>query len=137
MNTKIDTHMEYYHAKNIIGSTISATRLKVEGALKTEGFGVLTEIDIQATMKKKLDKEYLPHLILGACNPEFADKVLSVDQHISLMLPCNVTIRELENKEIEVAFINPLEAMKTIDNPIIEAYAKEVSDKLNKALKSV
>lgn len=67
----------------------------------------------------------------------FADKVLSVDQHISLMLPCNITIRALENEEIEVAFINPLEAMKAIDNPIIEAYAKEVSEKLNKVLKSV
>ncbi|MFT6036701.1 MAG: hypothetical protein ACJAT1_002083 [Marivirga sp.] len=129
--------MDYFNAKNIEGTTVTAIRTRVEEALKAEGFGVLTEIDIQATMKKKLDKDYLPHLILGACNPVFADKVLSVDQHISLMLPCNVTIREIGNKEIEVAFINPLEAMKTVDNPVIEAYAKEVSEKLNTALKSV
>jgi uncharacterized protein (DUF302 family) len=129
--------MDYYNSKTIAGTTVATIRPKVEDALKAEGFGVLTEIDIQATMKKKLDKEYLPHLILGTCNPVFADKVLSVDQHISLMLPCNVTIREIENGEVEVAMINPLEAMKTIGNPIIEEYAKEVNEKLNRALESL
>lgn len=129
--------MEYFNSKIIAGSTMTATRSKVEEALKEEGFGVLTEIDIQATMKKKLDKEYLPHLILGACNPVFADKVLSVDQHISLMLPCNVTIRELEDETIEVAVINPLEAMKAIRNPSIEEYAEEVNEKLNRVLTQV
>lgn len=129
--------MDYFNAKKITGTTMTATRLKVEAALKAEGFGVLTEIDIQATMKKKLDKDYLPHLILGACNPVFADKVLSVDQHISLMLPCNVSIRELGNEAIEVAMINPLEAMKAIGNPTIEAYALEVSEKLNRALENI
>ena len=98
---------------------------------------MLTEIDIQATMKKKLDKDYLPHLILGACNPVFADKVLSVDQHIRLMLPCNVTIRQVENNEVEVAIINPLEAMKVIGNPIIENYANEVNEKLNRVLANI
>lgn len=126
--------MSYFNSKNIIGTTVMAIRSKVEEALKSEGFGVLTEIDIQATMKKKLDKDYLPHLILGACNPIFADKVLSVDQHISLMLPCNVTIRQLENIEVEVAIINPLEEMKTIGNSIIENYANEVNEKLNRVL---
>lgn len=126
--------MSYFNSKNIIGTTVMAIRSKVEEALKSEGFGVLTEIDIQATMKKKLDKDYLPHLILGACNPIFADKVLSVDQHISLMLPCNVTIRQLENNEVEVAIINPLEEMKTIGNSIIENYANEVNEKLNRVL---
>lgn len=129
--------MKYFNSKNIKGTTVADIRAKVEEALKTEGFGVLTEIDIQATMKKKLDKDYLPHLILGVCNPVFADKVLSVDQHISLMLPCNVTIRALENEEIEVAMINPLEVMKAINNPIIEEYAKDVSEKLNRALGNI
>ena len=101
--------MNYYNSKNISGTTVTAIRPKVEEALKEEGFGVLTEIDIQVIMKKKLGKDYLPHLILGTCNPVFADKVLSVDQQISLMLPCNVTIRQLENEEVEVAIINPLE----------------------------
>jgi uncharacterized protein (DUF302 family) len=128
--------MNYFESKIMTNTTINAVRINVEKALKEQGFGVLTEIDIQATMKKKLNKAYLPHLILGACNPVFADKVLSVDQHISLMLPCNVTIRELENTTIEVAVINSLEAMKSIDNPMIEEYAKEVSEKLNLALKN-
>ena len=129
--------MEYFNSKTFKGTTVAGIRSKVEEALKSEGFGVLTEIDIQATMKKKLDKDYLPHLILGACSPVFADKVLSVDQHISLMLPCNVSIRSLENEEVEVAVINPLEAMKAINNPIIEAYAIEVSEKLKKALGNI
>ncbi|MBK6397394.1 MAG: DUF302 domain-containing protein [Bacteroidetes bacterium] len=129
--------MSYFNSKNITGTTVTATRSKVEDALKAEGFGVLTEIDIQATMKKKLDKDYLPHLILGACNPVFADKVLSVDQHISLMLPCNVTIRQVENNDVEVAIINPLEAMKVIGNSIIENYANEVNEKLNRVLANI
>jgi uncharacterized protein (DUF302 family) len=128
--------MNYFESKIIQGTTMTTTLLKVEEALKEQGFGVLTEIDIQAIMKKKLDKDYLPHIIWGACNPVFADKVLSVDQHISLMLPCNVTIRELEEGAIEVAVINPLEAMKSIDNPMIEKYAEEVREKLNLALKN-
>ena len=129
--------MDYFNSKNIIGSTMIATRLKVEEALKTEGFGVLTEINLQATMKIKLDKDYLPHLILGACNPVFADKVLSVDHHISLMLPCNVSIRMLDDEAIEVAIVNPLEAMKSIRNPLIEEYAAEVSEKLNRVLDNI
>lgn len=129
--------MDYFNSKNITGTTVTAIRSKVEDALKAEGFGVLTEIDIQATMKKKLDKDYLPHLILGTCNPVFADKVLSVDQHISLMLPCNVTIREVKNEGVEVAIINPLEAMKVIGNTIIENYAKEVNKKLNRVLENI
>tara|TARA_R110001599_G_scaffold135664_1_gene314010 strand:+ start:2292 stop:2681 length:390 start_codon:yes stop_codon:yes gene_type:complete len=129
--------MDYFNSKNIKGTTVANIRPKVEAALKSEGFGVLTEIDIQATMKKKLDKDYLPHLILGACNPVFADKVLSVDQHISMMLPCNVTIREVENGEVEVAIVNPLEAMKAINNPKIEAYANEVNEMLSRVLKNI
>ncbi|MFT6134974.1 MAG: hypothetical protein ACJAZM_001468 [Cyclobacteriaceae bacterium] len=129
--------MNYFNSKNITGSTMTAIRLTVEEALKTEGFDVSTEINIQTTMKTKLDKDYLPHLILGTCNPVFADKVLSVDQHISLMLPCNVSIRELDKEAIEVAVINPLETMKAIGNPLIEGYAAEVSEKLNRVLNSI
>jgi len=129
--------MNYFNSKSITGTTVPAIRSKVEDALKIEGFGVLTEIDIQSTMKNKLDKDNLPHLILGACNPVFADKVLSVDQHISLMLPCNVTIRQVENGDVEVAIINPLEAMKVVDNPIIEDFAKEVNEKLNRVLENI
>lgn len=126
--------MNYYHSKKISGTNIESIRPKVEEALKTEGFGVLTEIDIQATMKKKLDKDYLPHVILGACNPVYADKVLSIEPTISTMLPCNVTLRQLETGEIEVAIINPVAAMGAINNPNIETHAKEVNDKLLRVL---
>lgn len=129
--------MKYCNIKVIAGTTVPAIRPIVEEALKTEGFGVLTEIDIQATMKKKLDKDYLPHIILGACNPAYADNVLSIDPNISTMLPCNVTIRELANGEIEIATIDPLAAMGAVGNKALEVFAKEVNDKLLRVLNAV
>lgn len=129
--------MKYYHSKKIGGISMKDLRTKVEEALKAEGFGILTEIDIQATMKKKLDKDYLPHLILGACNPVYADKVLSIDPRVSTMLPCNITLRELETSEIEVAAIDPLAAMGAVENPEIELHAKEVNEKLIRVLERI
>ena len=87
--------MEYFKSRIIAETALAELRPKVEEELKKEGFGILTEIDLQATMKVKLDKDYLPHIILGACNPVYADKVLSIEPTISTMLPCNVTLREL------------------------------------------
>ncbi len=129
--------MNYYNAKTIKNSTIEQIRPKVEEELKKEGFGVLTEIDIQATMKKKLDKDYLPHVILGACNPVYADNVLSVDPHISTMLPCNVTLRELGNGNVEIAAIDPFAAMSAVDNQEIAQFAKEIQEKLNNVLNNI
>ncbi|HRP61059.1 MAG TPA: DUF302 domain-containing protein, partial [Vicingus sp.] len=100
-------------------------------------FGVLTEIDIQATMKKKLDKDYLPHVILGACNPVYADKVLSIEPTISTMLPCNVTLRQLPNGDVEIAIIDPLAAMGAVGNSDLEVHAKEVNEKLERALANI
>ncbi|MBV6484763.1 MAG: hypothetical protein KFKLKKLM_01278 [Flavobacteriales bacterium] len=129
--------MKYYHAKTINATTIEAIRPKVEEELKKEGFGVLTEIDIQATMKKKLDKDYLPHVILGACNPVYADKVLSIEPTISTMLPCNVTLRQLPNGDVEIAIIDPLAAMGAVGNSALEVHAKEVNEKLERALANI
>ncbi|MGB4839438.1 MAG: DUF302 domain-containing protein [Saprospiraceae bacterium] len=129
--------MKYCNCITITGTTVSEIRPVIEDALKAEGFGVLTEIDIQATMKKKLDKDYLPHIILGACNPGYADKVLSIDPNISTMLPCNVTIRELETGEIEIAAIDPSVAMSAISNQELEVYAKKVNDKLQNVLHAI
>lgn len=126
--------MNFYNSKIIKGKSFTSLRHEIEAALKTEGFGILTEIDFQATMKNKLDKEILPHTILGACNPVYADKVVSLDPHVSTMLPCNVTLRQLEDESIEVSTINPAAAMGSINNPKIELYAKEVQDKLVKVL---
>jgi len=129
--------MNYYSARTIENSTIQQIRPKVEAELKKEGFGVLTEIDIQATMKKKLDKDYLPHVILGACNPVYADKVLSVEPTISTMLPCNVTLRELGNGNVEIAAIDPLGAMSAVDNQEVAQFAGEIQEKLNNVLNNI
>lgn len=129
--------MNYFNAIKISGTSVVSIRPKVEEALKAEGFGVLTEIDMQATMKKKLDKDYLPHLILGACSPVYADSVLSIDPNISVMLPCNVTIRELETGEIEIAAIDPSAAMGTVGNKALEVPAKEVNEKLMRVLNTL
>ena len=114
-----------------------SVRSNVEAALKTEGFGILTEIDIQATMKKKLDRDYKPYLILGACNPVFADKVLQAEPHIGTLLPCNVTIREVEEGNFEVAIMDPTVAMSMVHNPMIEPLAGEVREKLVRMLESL
>jgi uncharacterized protein (DUF302 family) len=129
--------MTYFQAKKITGQSFAAIRTKTEAVLKAEGFGILTEIDIQSVMKKKLDKDYKPYLILGACNPVFADKVLQAEPNIGALLPCNVTIRETETGEIEVAIMDPSEAMAAVQNPEIEPLADEVREKLMRALKAI
>ncbi|NOQ73382.1 MAG: DUF302 domain-containing protein [Crocinitomix sp.] len=129
--------MKYYNSKIINGTTIAAIRPKVEEELKKEGFGVLTEIDIQATMKKKLDKDYLPHVILGACNPSYADQVISIEPTISTMLPCNVTLRELGNGDVEIAIIDPSAAMGSVGNAALEIPAKAVQEKLRNVLSNI
>jgi uncharacterized protein (DUF302 family) len=120
----------YYNTRLISEGSFSEIKLKLIESLKNEGFGVLTEIDLKETMKNKLDKDYLPHTILGACNPNYADKVLTIDAHTSVMLPCNVTIRELENGKIEVSSINPSAAMQAIGDVNIIPIANEVQAKL-------
>lgn len=129
--------MNYYISKTISNSTISEMRVKVEEELKKEGFGILTEIDIQATMKKKLNKDYLPHVILGACNPVYADKVLTIDPNISTLLPCNVTLRELENGNLDVSIIDPYAAMSAVGNDELESAAKDVQKKLINVLNNI
>ena len=122
--------MKYCNSKQISGTTVEAIRPKVEAALKSAGFGVLTEIDLKTVMKNKLDKDYLPHIILGACNPVYADKVLSIDPKIATMLPCNVTIREVGSGVVEISTINPLVAIGAVGNDNLEIYAKEINEKL-------
>lgn len=124
----------YFQSKQIQASSIQTIRNKVEELLKNEGFGVLTEIDIQATMKKKLDKSYPPFLILGACNPVFADKVLSIEPQIATLLPCNVVIREIGENQFEVSLMDPSTAMSVVKNPEIEGFANEVREKLMRVL---
>lgn len=129
--------MNYYQSKIIANTTVEKLRPKVEEELKKVGFGVLTEIDIQKTMKKKLDKEYLPHLILGACSPVYADKIISVEPHISTLLPCNVTLRDLGDGNVEVSSMNPLKAMQAVKNEKVKPIAEEVQNQLSAVLKNL
>jgi uncharacterized protein (DUF302 family) len=122
--------MTYYQSRTLKSEDMATLRSKVEAGLKEVGFGVLTEIDIQATMKKKLDKDYPPFLILGACNPVFADKVLTAEPNVSTLLPCNVTIRSLGGDDYEVTIMDPAAAMAVVNNPAIESLAREVRAKL-------
>lgn len=129
--------MSYFQSKQISAASIQTVRNRVEELLKKEGFGVLTEIDIQATMKKKLDKDYAPFLILGACNPVFADKVLQIDPQIATLLPCNVVIREIEPQKYDVSVMDPSTAMGVVNNPEIEKFASEVREKLMNVLEGL
>jgi len=106
-------------------------------ALKVEGFGVLTEIDVKETLKKKLGVDYLPYKILGACNPPLAHRALTAAPEVGLLLPCNVTVRQLEDGMVEVAMIDPLMMMGVIDNPALKPIADEALQRLERVADSL
>ena len=128
--------MKYYFNKTVTGS-FDATIEKVKELLQKEGFGVLTEINIRDTFKKKLNADFKPYKILGACNPSFAYKALQAEDKIGTMLPCNIIVQEMDNKAIEVAVINPLVSMQAVKNAQLEDIAQEVSNKLKNVIKNL
>lgn len=125
--------MSYYFARKITGSFDDVTE-RVTKALKAEGFGVLTNIDIAQTLKTKIGVDFQSYRILGACNPPLAHKALTAEDKIGVMLPCNVIVQDVGGGAIEIAAINPSAAMGTINNPALTAIATEVAGKLQKAI---
>ncbi len=105
---------------------------RVTEALKTEGFGVLTEIDVQATLKKKLDVDFRPYKILGACNPPLAYRALSAAPEVGLLLPCNVTVAQIETGVIEISLVDPLSMLGVVNKPELEAVAREARERLER-----
>lgn len=123
-----------YHNTKTVSSNFEDTILKVTEELKKEGFGVLSEIDVKETLKKKLDVDFRKYRILGACNPPLAYKALSEEENIGVMLPCNVIVQEKEGGVVQVSAINPMESMKSVANPNLEEVASTVSSKLAKVI---
>jgi uncharacterized protein (DUF302 family) len=110
---------------------------RVKDALKSEGFGVLTEIDVAGTLKAKIGKDFRPYRILGACNPNYALEALSEEPHIGVMLPCNVIVQRYDNGEVEVSSIDPATAMESVGNPKLAAVASQVRAALERVVESV
>jgi len=110
---------------------------KVTEELKKEGFGILTEIDVKATLKKKLDVDFKPYKILGACNPPFAYKSLQAEEQIGLMLPCNVIVYVNDNEETVVAVIDPIASMQAVKNDKLGEVAETIQSKLKKVISNL
>jgi uncharacterized protein (DUF302 family) len=125
--------MKYYISKKIKSDFEQAVQLVTE-ALKKEGFGVLSEIDIQKKLNEKLDVDFRKYKILGACNPPNAYKALQLEDKIGTMLPCNVILQELDDNIIEVAAVDPVASMMAVGNAELESIAKEIRTKLQKVI---
>ena len=125
--------MSYYFNKTIASDFESVKKMVIE-ELGKEGFGILSEIDVQKTFKNKLDVDFRKYQILGACNPHFAHKAITAEDKIGTMLPCNVVLQELENGNIEVAAINATASMLAVENSKVAEIAKQISGKLKKVV---
>ncbi|REE80308.1 uncharacterized protein (DUF302 family) [Lutibacter oceani] len=128
--------MNYYFNKIISGNFDQIVE-KVTEELKKEGFGILTEIDIKATLKKKLDVDFYNYRILGACNPQFAYKALLSEDKIGTMLPCNVIVQEKEAGKIEVSAVDPAASMSAVENETLSEVASQVRDKLKRVIDNI
>lgn len=129
--------MSYYFNRTVTGKSFDQTIEDVTEELKKEGFGVLTEIDIKETLKKKLDVDFKKYKILGACNPSFAHEALQNEDKIGVMLPCNVIVEEHENGEVEVSAVNPVASMSAVENDKLGEVAGEVRDRLEKVINNL
>jgi uncharacterized protein (DUF302 family) len=125
--------MPYYYNK-IISGKFDDVVAKVNDELKKEGFGVLTQIDVSQTLKNKLNVDFRPYKILGACNPPFAYKALQTEDKIGVMLPCNVIVQDRGNGAVDVAAIEPMTSMQAVKNPALEQIAAEIQEKLHRVI---
>ena len=128
--------MEYYFSKTLKTSFDEAVQRTVE-VLKTEGFGIISEINIHEKLKEKLNVDFRRYKILGACNPPYAYKALQAEDKIGTMLPCNVIVQELAANRIEIAAVNPIASMMAVQNPNLEGIANEITTKLQLVIKSL
>lgn len=123
-----------YHFTKTINGNFDAVESRVREVLKENGFGVLTEIDVTATFKKKIDKEIRPYKILGACNPGFAYEAIKAEDKIGVMLPCNVILQEKVSGSIEVSAVDPMSSMQAVENPQLGEIATTVQDLMKKVI---
>ena len=126
-----------YNITRKTSGDFDAVVARVKDALKSEGFGVLTEIDVAETLKTKIGKDFRPYRILGACNPNYAFEALTEEPHIGVMLPCNVIVQRFDNGEVEVSSIDPATAMQSVGNARLEGVAGKVRDALNHVIASI
>tara|TARA_R110002049_G_scaffold277226_1_gene455707 strand:- start:6010 stop:6402 length:393 start_codon:yes stop_codon:yes gene_type:complete len=129
--------MQYYFNKTIGNIPFDKAVEKTKLALQEEGFGVLTEIDMKATLKKKLDVDFYNYIVLGACNAPFAHKALQAEDKIGTMLPCNVIVMEKEPGIVEIAAVNPMASMQAVINLDLMNIADEVGEKLKKVVEKI
>ncbi len=125
--------MTYYFSKTLATSFEDAVRRATE-ALKQEGFGIITEIDVKDTLKKKLGVDFRAYRILGACNPRLAHEALQLEDKVGTMLACNLVVQETPDRKIEIAAIDPVASMMAIDNPALGRAAEEVRERLRRVI---
>jgi uncharacterized protein (DUF302 family) len=125
--------MPYYYSR-IIPKNLADAESSVTAELKKEGFGVLTQIDIQQTLKNKLNVDFRPYKILGACNPEYAHQALKAEDKIGTMLPCNVIIQQIDDTRSEVAAVDPVASMQAVSNKQLEPIAEEIRNRLQRVV---
>jgi uncharacterized protein (DUF302 family) len=126
-----------YAFSTVLDTSYEEAVTKVTDALKEEGFGVLTEIDVKATLKKKLDKEFRKYVILGACNPPYAYRTLQADLDVGLLLPCNVIVYETNDRKAYVSALNPVSALEIMKSEEVRKIAEEVSGKLKRVIERI
>ncbi len=132
----MDTGKEYAFT-TVLNTSYEDAVSRITDALKEEGFGVLTEIDVKATLKKKLGVDFRKYVILGACNPPYAHRTLQVDLDVGLLLPCNVIVYETDDKKAYISVINPVAALEVIKKEELRKVAEEVTEKLKRVVDRV